>query len=204
MFSVIIPTIYRASLPNAIASVDRQIYPADAVLVCGRGRTAAENRNIAARRAYSPWLAFLDDDDLFLPYKLEVLRTAIASEPNAALVYSPYTVADPPSIDLVPPVCQYQIERPDQAMKAFTTGNYLAGSCVAIRNDVFIMSGGFDESLPVCEVYDLGIRLAMAGHNFCKVSVPLVWRDIESGNRLTHLTTSAHQQRVRQNYGLVR
>lgn len=45
--------------------------PALVVVRSGRPNGAAEARNIGVRRAASSWIAFLDDDDRFLPTKLE-------------------------------------------------------------------------------------------------------------------------------------
>ena len=45
--------------------------PRSRVIRTGRANGAAEARNIGTRAASGEWIAFLDDDDVFLPQKLE-------------------------------------------------------------------------------------------------------------------------------------
>jgi glycosyltransferase involved in cell wall biosynthesis len=111
LVSVVIPTLGRpALLARALASVFRQTYqpieiivvvdgPDDAttdflrriedprlrVIVNPRSLTAAAARNIGAAQAKGAWLAFLDDDDEWLPSKLAV-QMAFAADHGRVLV----------------------------------------------------------------------------------------------------------------------
>lgn len=54
---------------------------ADGVLATGGGRGAATARNLGTRVASAPWVAYLDDDDVWLPTKLRAqLAVARAAE----------------------------------------------------------------------------------------------------------------------------
>lgn len=88
--TVAIPTIpqRRSRLRQALTSVSVQNYPASAVSIAYdlKGEGSAKTRNRALWAVHTPWVAFLDDDDTFLPHHLEVLAKA-AEETNADVIY---------------------------------------------------------------------------------------------------------------------
>lgn len=91
MITVAIPTIppRKAMLRKAIASVMMQTYAADAIAIAVDVNQMGSDitRNNALAMVQTPYVAFLDDDDLFLPRHLETLLAA-AIENNADVVYS--------------------------------------------------------------------------------------------------------------------
>lgn len=178
--SVVIPTCDRPHLlPRALASVRAQTLPPAEIIVVDDGRDAAAPprlegpvrvlrnrrapgasgaRNCGAAAARGPLLAFLDDDDEWLPTYLE---TAVARLAGGAL--------DVVCTDLV---YRYEDgrEQPGKAapaaleVDAFLTSNPgLIGSNLLIRAAAFAAVDGFDESLRTSEDMDLGIRLSLHG-----------------------------------------
>lgn len=93
--TVVIPSIPpRVSLlERALASVKAQTLPAVEVVVefddARRGAAATRQRGL--ERVETPWVAFLDDDDEFMPHHLSSLRTAAELE-GADFVFSWYEV----------------------------------------------------------------------------------------------------------------
>lgn len=91
-----IPTIpVRSDLlyTRAIPSIFRQTHPVSeiAIAVDNKKNGAWENRNNAIKMATSEWVAFLDDDDEFLPHHVGTLLTA-AHEHQADVVWGWFEV----------------------------------------------------------------------------------------------------------------
>ena len=88
--TVAIPTIpqRRSRLRQALTSVAIQNYPASAVSIAydlkGEGSAATRNRALGA--VQTKWVAFLDDDDTFLPHHLETLAKGV-EESGADVIY---------------------------------------------------------------------------------------------------------------------
>lgn len=96
--TVVIPTIppRRALHRRAVASVMAQTWQPSAVysILDLHGNGAAFTRNEGLQAVRTPWVAFLDDDDQFLPNHLETLVLG-ALEAGADYAYS-YWVDDHP------------------------------------------------------------------------------------------------------------
>jgi glycosyltransferase involved in cell wall biosynthesis len=123
-----------------------------------RGVSAARNAAIALARG--EWVAFLDDDDLWAPEKLQELLIA-ARRARATWAYSGAVVLDerlslldeytaPPADDIVEALLAYS---------AIPAG----ASNVVARADAIRAVGGYDEALSVLADWDLWIRLALSG-----------------------------------------
>jgi glycosyltransferase involved in cell wall biosynthesis len=96
--TVIIPHIPTRGheLMCAVASVDAQTHLARGIIIATDTYRdgSAITRNRALLHVSTPWVAFLDDDDEWMPHHLEVLtRTAIEQE--AQVVYSGCIVLGP-------------------------------------------------------------------------------------------------------------
>lgn len=91
LVTVVIPTIApRASLlEEAVRSVYTQtMYGVEVLLVADyEHRGAAVTRHEGLMKVATPWVAFLDDDDLFMPHHLEHLMNH-AEDTEADYVYS--------------------------------------------------------------------------------------------------------------------
>ena len=203
--SIIIPTYNRRELVReAIASVMAQSYRDFELIVVDDGsedRTAAivhefagvryvyqPNRGVSAARNHGVALssgeliAFLDSDDLWQPRKLE----------HQVLFFVTY-----PEV----PICQTEEiwlrngVRVNPHNKHRKTGGDLfarslerclvSPSTVMLSRDLFERIGGFDESLSVCEDYDLWLRITatMPVH---LIEIPLVIKRGGHADQLSH------------------
>lgn len=191
--TVIIPSYNRrAVLGRALDSVFAQSLPADQVIlvddgsnddtdalaasypdVCyikqaNRGVSAARNAGIAA--ATGDWIAFLDSDDEWLPDKLQKQLAASKQNPQYSLIHSDE-------------IWIRNGVRVNQMDKHAKTGGMIFERCLPlcvispsaamVRRSLLLELGGFNESLPACEDYDLWLRIC-AHHPVLYIDEPLL------------------------------
>jgi len=180
IISVIIPTFNRRQvLGRAIDSVLTQTRPADEIIIIDDGSTDSTelyiretypdiqyiyqsnkgisySRNQGIRAAKGDWLAFLDSDDQWLPKKLENQSEALNNQPLYNFCHSNE-------------IWIRNGRRVNQGNKHEKAGGNIFQRClphcvispssVIIHRSIFDSFGLFDESLPVCEDYDLWLRI---------------------------------------------
>lgn len=122
-----------------------------------RGVSAARNAGVAAARA--PWLAFLDDDDIWSPHKLTAQLCAL-THAGASWCYARAIAVDATG----QPLYDYYFPEPGAlAHQLLAAAVVPAGaSNVVARVDLVRQLGGFDERFLHLEDWDLWIRLAAA------------------------------------------
>ncbi len=178
--SVVIPTHNRAELlPRALDSVLAQSLPALEIILVDDGsddNTAElvrdrypgvhylqqENRGVSAARnlgiglARGEWIALLDSDDAWLPGKLAAQQQALTEQPE-------YRICHTEEIWI-------RNGKRVNAMKKHAKGGgrifrqclplcVISPSSVLLHRDLLEETGGFDETLPACEDYDLWLRI---------------------------------------------
>jgi GT2 family glycosyltransferase len=128
------------------------------------GPSAARNAGIAAARG--KWVAFLDADDLWLPRYVETATAALGRATNPGFAYTDAYVFDAgrgqvkqgSAMDALDP------PPPDRAsfLAALLRRNFVFTSAT-VPAAVLAAVGGYDESLPLSEEYDLWLRILVAG-----------------------------------------
>jgi GT2 family glycosyltransferase len=122
---------------------------------------AASARNCGARMARSELLFFLDSDVLIEPDTLDKIMRVFVEEPTADATFCAYQ-SDTPAKSFA---SQYK-----NLLHHYThqvSGREAATFCGgygAIRRNVFLQMGGFDERYRAMEDVELGYRLHQAGH----------------------------------------
>jgi glycosyltransferase involved in cell wall biosynthesis len=181
MTSVIIPTFNRAAfLREAIGSVLAQTEKDFELIVVDDGSTdrtrelvveygdrvryffqsnagVSAARNLGIRHARGKFITFLDSDDLWLPKKLARQLQWMAAHPSLMLCYTDE-------------IWIRRGVRVNQKLIHAKSGGWIYPLClprciispssVLMRRELFEAVGLFDEQLPVCEDYDLWLRIA--------------------------------------------
>src|SRR5260370_5782653 len=193
--SVVIPTHNRAVLVRqAIDSVLSQTDPAREIFVVDDGSTddtqkqlatygdrirvmyhpqggVAAARNQALRVAAGQWIGFLDDDDVWLPTKLERQMALIQQNPELGLVQcSDYAVGD--HLNILYPRTISPENRGD-IFERLLMGNFIFQSCVLVRRDVLEKAGYMDPVLRFAPDWDLWLKIG-AKYSTDFVAEPLV------------------------------
>lgn len=163
-------------LERALRSVTRQTWPPDQISVSidHHGIGASANRNKALDAIDTEWVAFLDDDDEFLPMHLEKL-VVCAQQTSADLVY-PWFDGINTDFFRVPNEVEELVTpeglpwTPHLHNALFTqTGNFIPIT-VLVRTALVKEVGGFADrgspEGPTNEDFDLWVKLLEAGAKF--------------------------------------
>lgn len=191
--SVILPTHTRATLlKTAIASVLAQTYGDFELLVIDDASTDdtpavlaqvpdarlrvvsttaahgdAAARNVGLAHAQGRYLAFLDDDDAWMPEKLAMQVATMETAPPAlgGVCTGHYVVTGARDVP-------EQRQVPAAVPLAHT--NFIVTSSLLVRQTCLRRVGRFDERMPTSSDYDMWLRIAQAGFTFGRLDAPLV------------------------------
>ncbi|QIF04482.1 glycosyltransferase family A protein [Roseimicrobium sp. ORNL1] len=195
LFSIIIPTYNRIEyLKATLDSVWQQTFQDFEVIVVDDGSTdgtaaylsslegkvsliqqsnagpgAARNRGAEAARG--EYVVFLDSDDLWFPWTLELTAEIINSVGRPSFISGrilPFS--DPAELQHVSAQPLQYRHHPDYLSAGSTLP--FAGSCAMIvRRDTFMASGGFLQGKVSAEDHDLALRMGVAG-GFVEIMAP--------------------------------
>lgn len=180
--SVIVRTKDRPELlRQAVASIEASGYPAEIIVVNDGGAKLdapgakvihhakshgrSEAMNSGVRAATSPFIAFLDDDDLYYPEHLSTLTAASRAMSNHAAWYTDAVSA---FVRLGPSgtletKSRMRIFEQDFDRELLLVDNYIPLPTLLVRRETFLELGGFDPDFDLFEDWDFLIRLAQRG-----------------------------------------
>jgi GT2 family glycosyltransferase len=183
LVSVVIPTYNRwAMVGEAVESVLAQSCRSFELIVVDDGSTdrtrgelsrwgaalqlisqprkgVAAARNLGVSMAVGRYIAFLDSDDIWLSKKLEIQTAFMEENPGDEICQTEELWL------------RHGLRVNPKAKHRKTSGDIfrrslelclVSPSAVMMTKDLFVAAGGFDETFPVCEDYDLWLRIAVA------------------------------------------
>lgn len=131
----------------------------------------AAARNTGIRHSTGKYLAFLDDDDLFLPNKLELQVPFLEHNPEIGWVSGGFFVTDGEHRVLAErrPWTSF----PDLRTKTWLFSCMIAPHTTLITHQWLTKVGGFDPDMRYGEDWDLWLRLAHAGCQMAWIEYPV-------------------------------
>ncbi|MEC8940782.1 MAG: glycosyltransferase [SAR324 cluster bacterium] len=113
-------------------------------------------RNAAVKNCDSEWIAFLDSDDFWHPHKLQkqIAQTVIRAE---CPIHFTDEIWIRNGVRVNPKKKHQKLE--GWIFKPSLELCLMSPSTVLLRRELFDVHGLFDETLPICEDYDLWLRL---------------------------------------------
>ncbi|MBW1698889.1 MAG: glycosyltransferase [Deltaproteobacteria bacterium] len=152
------------------------------------GVSSARNRGIASARGQ--FVAFLDSDDLWLPQKLSRQVSFFESNPDALICQTEEIwVRNGVRVN---PKNRHKKES-GTIFKRSLALCLVSPSAVMVRRSLFDKVGGFDETLPACEDYDLWLRVSYR-YPIHLIETPLI---VKRGGHPDQLSLSAGLDRFR-------
>lgn len=122
-----------------------------------RNQGVSKARNTGIKLGNSEWVAFLDSDDRWHPQKLQRQKDYLRLHPEYKVCFTEEVWIR--NGRRVNPKQKHQ-KQGGQIFQASLKLCMMAASTTMIHRDVFEQCGVFDESLTVCEDYDLWLRIA--------------------------------------------
>lgn len=127
---------------------------------CEEGRRGASAaRNAGIRAAHGKYIAFLDDDDLWLPHKLKTQVPILEGHPEIGVVYGQMKITEGEKVTLD----AWPESAPSgQVFNEFLTrtDDFIHTDTLVVRREVLDQAGHFNERFDGMEQYDLFLRLA--------------------------------------------
>jgi hypothetical protein len=125
-----------------------------------------------------PYLAFLDDDDEWLPEKLSIQVRTLENHRDAGVVYGQAIIRLNGTGGMLYPSPSAPSGR---VFERLLFDNFCGIPAVPlVRRDALVTVGGFDGDLRTCEDYDLWLRLAFrTPFLFVKAPVAIYWKSVD-------------------------
>jgi len=132
-------------------------YPGARYIRLEKNLGEAGARNVGIQASKGAYVAFLDDDDLWLPYKLRMQVPVLQASPKVGVVYSQQIVSLGNQVSLWPDT---RLAHSGSVFQPMLMYGFTSVDSVLVRRETFEKAGYFDESTRGWVDYDLWLRLA--------------------------------------------
>lgn len=118
-------------------------------------------RNLGIKKSKYELLAFVDDDDEWLPDKLKLQVKKIINNPKIGLVYTWTNAVD----EKYNVLYEYKYSIKGNALYEILKKCFIPSPSVMVKKTVFDKTGLFDESFPSCQDWDMWTRIFAEGYH---------------------------------------
>jgi glycosyltransferase involved in cell wall biosynthesis len=136
-------------------------YPRVRVIRLDERRGAAAARNRAIRASGGAYVAFLDDDDMWLPHRLRLHLPVLEGSPEIGAVYGQQISRTGGEDTQGGSVWPDARRAPSgNVFEEFLREEFISINTLLVRRSAFEKAGYFDETLETLEHYEFGVRLS--------------------------------------------
>lgn len=174
--------VYRKDVALTVKSFgdDRIIYIA---MEKNSGGCAARNRGIIESKG--EFITFLDDDDQYLPEKLELQVQALKENPDCGWTSGTFYKCNVGSDGrIIKKTLVKNTTFTGYIFDELILGRYYPTICAMVRRGVIGEVSGFDEKLSAAQDLDFWLRIGKVS-KFCIINKPLFLQCVHSGERVT-------------------
>lgn len=153
-------------------------------LTQGANKGACSARNYGIAHAGGEFIGFLDDDDEWLPEKIEKQLAAFEKEPRAGLVYCRGNIVNEETHKVMEIYNEGKIKQ-DLSLRDILGKDYVGStSQPLIRKKCFDTVGGFWEEQPARQDYEMWIRIAQR-FRICGINDILFNHNMHEGEQIS-------------------
>ncbi len=202
-FDVEVVVVDDASTDNTPQVVAR--YPEVRLIRFAVNRGQAAARNAGINSSSGTYVAFLDDDDVWLPGKLSSQVAALEAHPEAGVAYSQFIITSAtPKSEYAKGSAPRGLLFPERSAPSGSVFQRLLfvnlcgiPASPLVRREALTRVGGFDESALTAEDYDLWLRLAFHVPFLFVPGAVAVYRRTDDGNLISSVRRGRYEPVLR-------
>ena len=120
-------------------------------------------RNTGVRASRGKYLAFIDQDDIWAPRKLQEQVSLLESDPSISISFTNESIIDDQGTIIKENVFTLGARNRGDILEALLFDNFIPLSSVMMPREVFDLIGGFQPQYALAEDYDLLLKAADTG-----------------------------------------
>ena len=143
---------------DSTSDIVRQSYPSARYICLAKNRGVSGARNSGLAASQGRFVAFIDDDDVWLAHRLQAQLPVLERHPEAGAVYSQVSYSYPNRVAKKYP--DLSRARSGWVFESLLMGNFITPQSTLVRREAFEKTGYFDEQLASYEDWDMWLRLS--------------------------------------------
>jgi glycosyltransferase involved in cell wall biosynthesis len=134
-------------------------YPDKIRCISVRNGGVSRARNTGVSLARGKYIAFLDQDDLWMPEKLQLQTELLSSDETLGMVFTNEALIDETGSVTREKAITFGAAQHGAIFESLLFDNFIPISSVLVKKDLFLKAGGFDPRFSLAEDYDLLLKI---------------------------------------------